>query len=115
MDSPPQAFNQLRFLQCLLRKKYQALGKAFQTSLPGSPSDLPPHREYNLSIELDESKPLPPPGKIYPLSPAETIALQDYITNALALGRIRPSKSPLGTPCFFMKKPNGGLRLCIDY
>jgi hypothetical protein len=95
--------------------KYQALGKAFQTSPPGSPSDLPPHREYDLSIDPHESKPLPPPGKIYPLSPAETTALQDYITNALALGRIRPSKSPLGAPCFFVKKPNGGLRLCINY
>jgi hypothetical protein len=57
--------------------KYQALGKAFQTSPPGSPSDLPPHQEYDLSIELDKSKPLPPLGKIYPLSPAETTALQD--------------------------------------
>jgi hypothetical protein len=56
-----------------------------------------------------------PPGKIYPLSPAETTALQDYIGNGLALGHIRPSKSPLGAPCFFVKKPNGGLRLCIDY
>jgi hypothetical protein len=95
--------------------KYEALEKAFQMSSPGSPSDLPPHRGYDLSIGLDESKPLPLPGKIYPLSPAETTALQDYITNALALSRIHPSKSPLGAPCFFVKKPNGGLGLCIDY
>jgi hypothetical protein len=55
------------------------------------------------------------PGKTYPLSPAKTQSLEEYINDALALGRIRPSRSPLGAPCFFVKKPNGGLRLCIDY
>jgi hypothetical protein len=87
--------------------KYQALSKALQTSLLGCHNGLPPHQEYDLSIELDDLKPLPSPGMIYPLSPAETIAL--------ALGQIRPSNSPLGLPCFFVKKPNAGLRLCIDY
>jgi hypothetical protein len=95
--------------------KYKALGKAFQMSMPGSHSDLPLHREYDLSIKLDNCKPLPPLGKIYPLSPAETTALQDYIANTLALGHICLSKSPLDAPCFLVKKPNGELRLCIDY
>ena len=95
--------------------KYIDLAAAFKTSALDPTTGLPPHREYDLSIELDESKPLPAPGKIYPLSPAETQSLEEYINEALALGRIRPSRSPLGAPCFFVKKPNGGLRLCIDY
>jgi hypothetical protein len=95
--------------------KYQALSKAFQTSPLGSHNGLPPHREYDLSIELDDSKPLPSPGKIYPLSPSETDAIQEYLANALTLGQIHLSNSPLGAPCFFVKKPNGGLCLCIDY
>ena len=80
-----------------------------------SPIPLPPHRSYDLKITLDDAKPLPKPGKIYPLSPDETDALRNYIDNALARGWIRPTKSPIGAPCFFVKKPNGGLRLCIDY
>ena len=79
------------------------------------PIPLPPHRDYDLKITLDEAKPLPKPGKIYPLSPDETEALRLYIDNALARGWIRPTKSPIGAPCFFVKKPNGGLCLCIDY
>jgi hypothetical protein len=95
--------------------KYQALSKAFQMSPLGSHNGLPPHQEYDFSIKLDDSKPFPSPGKIYPLSPTETDALQKYLANALTLGQIRPSNSPFGAPCFFVKKPNGGLRLCMDY
>jgi hypothetical protein len=91
------------------------LAAAFKPSILDPTTGLPPHREYDLSIELDEQKPLPTPGKTYPLSPAEMQLLEEYINDALALGRIRPSRSSLGAPCFFVKKPNGGLRLCIDY
>ena len=76
---------------------------------------LAPHRTYDLAIDLNESRALPLPGKIYPLSPAETAALETYISNALTRGWISPSSSPLGAPCFYVKKPNGGLRLCVDY
>lgn len=79
------------------------------------PLSLPPHREHDLSIELDEGKPLPPPGKIYPLDPEQSDALQEYLEKALVNGWISPSSSPIAAPCFFVKKPNGGLRLCVDY
>ena len=76
---------------------------------------IPPHREYDLSIELDDKKSLPLPGKVYPLSPEQTLALEEFIAKALARGWISPSNSPIAAPCFFVKKPNGELRLCIDY
>ena len=37
------------------------------------------------------------------------------LNNALAREWVAKSTSPVGAPCFFVKKPNGGLRLCIDY
>lgn len=77
--------------------------------------DLPPHRSYDLSINLEENAKLPSPGKIYPISLEERKILEEYIAKALERGWITHSESPIGAPCFFVKKPNGGLRLCVDY
>jgi hypothetical protein len=33
----------------------------------------------------------------------------------MAKGFIRQSSSPYAAPCLFAKKPDGGLRFCIDY
>ena len=41
--------------------------------------------------------------------------LKTYIKTNLANGFIRPSKSPAGAPILFDKKPDGSLRLCVDY
>ena len=54
-------------------------------------------------------------GSIYNLSETELKALKDYIDSMVAKGFIRPSKSPFGSPVLFVKKPDGSLRLCVDY
>ena len=95
--------------------KYSDLKEVFSLKTDAALPPLAPHRTYDLAIDLDESRALPLPGKIYPLSPDETAALEMYISNALARGWISPSSSPLGVPCFYVKKPNGGLCLCVDY
>ena len=79
------------------------------------PTSLPPHRDFDLTIDLIPDAPLPPIGRVYPLAPAEHEALEKYIQEALAKGWIRPSNSPVAAPCFYVPKPNGGLRLCVDY
>src|SRR5260221_7196228 len=45
----------------------------------------------------------------------EKEALYTYISENLAKGFIRPSTSSAASPILFVKKPNGSLRLCIDY
>ena len=45
----------------------------------------------------------------------ELETLNAYIKTYLQTGFIRPSKSPAGGPIFFDKKPDGSLRLCVDY
>ena len=65
-------------------------------------------------IELEESK-QPPFGPIYSLGPVELETLKTYIETNLANGFIRPSKSPAGAPILFDRKPDGSLRLCVDY
>ena len=54
-------------------------------------------------------------GKVYPLSPDERRATEDFLDENLASGKIRPSNSPQALPFFFVKKKDGGLRPCQDY
>lgn len=53
--------------------------------------------------------------KCYPLSPAEQKQLDEFLEENLRTGRIRPSKSPMAAPVFFVKKKDGSLRLVQDY
>ena len=41
--------------------------------------------------------------------------LEQFITDNLAKGYIVPSKSPMASPVFFVKKKDGKLRLVQDY
>ena len=75
---------------------------------------LPPHREYDHRIPVEEGK-TPPFGPIYQLSPVELEVLKNYIDDHLRKGFIRHSQSPCAAPVLFAAKPDGGLRLCVDY
>ncbi|MBW0576259.1 hypothetical protein O181_115974, partial [Austropuccinia psidii MF-1] len=74
---------------------------------------LPPHRACDHHIELEGS--LPPVGVIYSLSNQESDTLRAYISENVEKGFIRPSSSSTGAPVLFVKKKDGGLRLCVDY
>ena len=52
---------------------------------------------------------------IYSLGPIEFKTLKAYIENNLANGFIRPSKYLAGALILFDKKPDGSLRLYINY
>ena len=78
-------------------------------------AELPENTGINEhAIELEEGK-QPPFGPIYSLGPVELETLKTYIKTNLANGFIRPSKSPAGAPILFDRKPDGSLRLCVDY
>jgi len=75
---------------------------------------LPEHRQWDHAIELilgSEPKSL----KVYPLSSVEQKELDAFLEENLCTRRIRPSKSPMAAPVFFIKKKNGSLRLVQDY
>ena len=75
---------------------------------------LPPHREYDMHIQLEQGK-KPPWGKLYGHSAVELAAMDTYLKTNLANGFIRPSRSPAAAPVMFVKKLDGGLRLVIDF
>ena len=76
---------------------------------------LPGHRQWDHAIELDCEPSSTGTRKVYPLSLDEQAELDAFLEEALSTGRIRPSKSPIGAPVFFVKKKDGKLRLVQDY
>jgi transposase InsO family protein len=75
---------------------------------------LPPHRDYDIGIELTPEASLFH-GPIYGMTDAESRALKEHLDTEVATGKIRPSKSPAGAPVMFVKKADGSLRLVVDY
>ena len=75
---------------------------------------LPPHRKYDLAIPLQPGT-APPWGPIYSMSAPKLAKLKEYVTSYLANGFIRPSQAPAVVSVMFVKRPNGKLRLVVDY
>jgi hypothetical protein len=75
---------------------------------------LPQHQLWDHVIELK-------PGasmkncSIYRLMPKESLALKEYIEEHKRKGYIRPSKSPMASPFFFVDKKDGKLCPVQDY
>ena len=77
-------------------------------------ANLPPSRPYDHAIELIKGAKLSMPP-LYQLSVPEQEALRQHLAAERASGRSRPSKSPYGSPMFFVPKKDGRLRLVVDY
>jgi len=75
---------------------------------------LPPHRPYNLKINLEEGA-QPSVGPIYSLSASKQEALKEFIEENLNMGFIQPTSSPHGAPVLFVKKKDGSLHLCVNF
>jgi RNase H-like domain found in reverse transcriptase/Reverse transcriptase (RNA-dependent DNA polymerase)/Integrase zinc binding domain/Chromo (CHRromatin Organisation MOdifier) domain len=99
---------------------------SFRDSVPASLHDfedifnkesfdsLPQRRRWDHAIEL-EREPAPGFRKVYPMSVHEQAELDAFLEEALSTGKVRPSKSPIGAPVFFVKKKDGKLRFVQDY
>ena len=75
---------------------------------------LPNRKPWDHAIELVPGA-QPKGCKVYPLSVTEQSELDRFLTENLETGRIQPSKSPMASPVFFIKKKDGSLRLVQDY
>jgi len=75
---------------------------------------LPEHCKWDHAIELTPGAE-PKSSKVYPLSLLEQAELDAFLEENLCTGRIRPSKSSIAAPMFFIKKKDGSLRLVQDY
>ena len=69
---------------------------------------LPPQKPWDHVIELEPGS-KPANCKVYPLSPKEQVELDAFLEENLCTGRICPSKSPMASLVFFIKKKDGTL------
>ena len=53
--------------------------------------------------------------KVYLLAPMEQKELDQFLKETLETGQIHPSKSPMASPVFFIKKKDRALQLVQDY
>ena len=78
-------------------------------------SRFPKSTPWDHKIELKEGF-QPKSFKIYPMTPEEDAMTKEFIDDNLEKGFIRPSKSPMATPFFFIhKKGTAKKRPCQDY
>src|SRR5882672_5070599 len=92
-------------------EQFHKFHKVFETD---TFDQLPECRPWDHAIDLKPGSE-PVNTKVYPMSPSEQEQLDAFIEENLSSGRIRPSKSPMASPCFFIKKKDGSLRLVQDY
>ena len=75
---------------------------------------FPESRPWDHAIDLKEDF-IPHDCKVYPMTLPEQAKLDKFIDKNLAKGYIRPSKSPMASPLFFVSKKDGKLWPCQDY
>ena len=75
---------------------------------------FPELRPWDHAIDLKPDF-VPRDCKVYPLSLLEQQELETFVKDNLKKGYIRPSKSPMASPFFFVNKKDGKLRPCQDY
>ena len=78
------------------------------------PTDLPPKRPYDHSVQLI---PGAQPFRLRPYryNPAQKDEIEKQVNELLQNGMIQASVSPFASPVLLVKKKTGDWRLCVDY
>ena len=92
----------------------QKLLKEYKDLFVDSILGLPPDRGVQVSIPFIEGAE-PVRWPMFRYSPAERKEIEEQIKYLLKRGLITESSSPFGALVLFVPKPNGTLRMCIDY
>ena len=75
---------------------------------------LPPNRSYDLKLELRPGA-TPPASRGRAFNPDELSVIKKWIDDNLKKKFIRPSQSEASAPVLLVRKPGGGVRVCVDY
>jgi hypothetical protein len=80
-----------------------------------APTELPPDRPEDMEIQLVAGATAPKVQGLRRMNENELKQLQSTLKTLLERKQIRPSTSEFASQILFVKKPDGSLRLCIDY
>jgi len=100
--------------QVLLDKIPQYYEDYHKLFLRATAVKLVERRTFDHAIDLKPGAE-PPWGPIYPMSGYQLVKLDKYLKEMLEQGEIVHSQSLAGAPILFVPKPDGKLRLCVDY
>ena len=101
-----------KLLEEMILERYLKYQKVFEQVVS---ERLPKHGRWDHAIDLDPNF-VPRDCKIYPKNPREQKIQDEFLEENLRKGYIRPSKSPIASPFFFVaKKEEEALQLCQDY
>jgi hypothetical protein len=78
------------------------------------PEGLPPKRQIEHEIQLQQDAPLPNIG-MYRLLVLENAEIKKQVQELLNQGVIRPSTYPCGSPIVLVPKKDGTWRMCVDF
>jgi Reverse transcriptase (RNA-dependent DNA polymerase) len=101
-----------RTFEEIVPKEYRKYAKVFSES---ESKRLPEYKPYDHAIDLKPETPKTIRSKVYPMPVNEQDELDHFFNYNLRKGYIRPSKFPIASPVFFMKKKDGRLHLVQDY
>ncbi|OWZ13531.1 Retrovirus-related Pol Polyprotein from transposon 412 [Phytophthora megakarya] len=76
---------------------------------------MTPGRTDLLEFSIDTGSSPPTKQRPYRVSKAEGDVMEAELQQYLSLGHIRPSTSPWASPVLMIRKPDCGIRFCIDY
>ena len=93
---------------------FASLIKEYADVFTPIPPGLPPERGIGHVIPLEEGS-KPAYRGMYRLSPLELNECCTQVRELLEKKLIEPSTSPWSAPILFVSKPDGGLRMCLDY
>jgi hypothetical protein len=101
-----------RTFEEIVPEEYRQYAKVFSET---ESERLPEHKPYDHAIDLKPETPETIRSKVYPMPVNEQEELDRFLDEHLRKGYIVPSKSPIASPVFFVKKKDGRLRLVQDY
>ena len=81
---------------------------------PVEANKLPPPQPIDHHVDLIDGA-ISPAKRAYGLSQEQATVVKEYVNEMLGKGYIQLSTSPYAAPVLIVKKPDGGLRVCVDY
>ena len=96
----------------ILPEEYHKYADVFSKA---ASNELPPHRPYDHAIHLDGDRNQLGYTPLRRMSEEELREVKRYLDDNLKKGFIDASAASMASPILFVRKPNGGLRFCVDY